>query len=709
MISNSPQDIRKDLGCAKSSDAGGSLSRSYLESEDVILSDSVKEATNEIAELRKQIDDHNYHYYVLDQPLIDDAQFDRLMRRLIELENLFPSLIAADSPTQRVGGMVAGGFERVTHLTAMRSLGNAFSAEDLLAFDQKVRSGLAVDGQLEYIVELKIDGLAINLTYENGRLISGVTRGDGTQGENVTSNIRTIKSVPLFLRPDRVSVSPVLEVRGEVYMPKGEFERLNRERQDIGEALLANPRNAAAGSLRQLDPKVTAQRSLDIFLYGIGVYTGIELTTHEQMLGYLKKLGFKINFQYQVFDNIADVIKYCQGFAEKRHDLPYDIDGMVIKVNNLASQQVLGYTAKDPRWAIAYKFPAEQAITVVEDIFVGLGRTGVLTPTAILRPVTVAGSIISRATLHNQDFIEEKDIRIGDTVAIHKAGEVIPEVVSVITEKRTGEERIFTMPTICPECEGHVVRMEGEAAHKCTNPHCPALFREGLIHFVSRDAMNIDGLGPAVLLALVDAGLVKSAADLYKLTMEQVLNVPRMGQKSVQNLLSAIENSKQAGLARVLFGLGIRHVGVKAAGIVARHFGNIAAVQQATVEELVVLDEIGIKIAESIVAYFATPENLQLSADLDAAGVKLTEEQQKKDENQLFAGKTFVLTGTLETMNRTEAAEIIERLGGKVSGSVSKKTSYVLAGAEAGSKLDKAQKLGVEILDEEQFKQLIDE
>lgn len=669
----------------------------------------IKEATAEIDEMRKELDNHNYHYYVLDQPLIDDAQFDKLMGRLIELETLYPAFITVDSPTQRVGGMVAGGFERVTHLTSMRSLGNAFSAEDLLAFDQKVRSGLAVDGQLEYIVELKIDGLAINLTYENGRLVSGVTRGDGTQGEDVTSNIRTIKSVPLLLRPDGVTVPPVLEVRGEVYMPKGEFERLNRERQEAGEALLANPRNAAAGSLRQLDPKVTAQRALDIFLYGIGVYTGIELTTHGQMLEYLKKLGFKINSQYRVFDNIADVIEYCQGFAEKRHDLPYDIDGMVIKVNDLASQQALGYTAKDPRWAIAYKFPAEQAITVVEDIFVGLGRTGVLTPTAILRPVAVAGSIISRATLHNQDFIEEKDIRIGDTVVIHKAGEVIPEVVSVVIEKRTGEERMFIMPTTCPECEGQVVRLEGQAAHKCTNPHCPALFREGLIHFVSRDAMNIDGLGPAVLIALVDAGLVKSVADLYKLTMEEVLTVPRMGKKSAENLLSAIENSKQAGLSRVLFGLGIRHVGIKAAGIVARHFGHVSAVQQASVEELLELDEIGTKIGESIVAYFGATENLQIIAELDAAGVKLTEEQQEKGVNQLFAGKTFVLTGTLETMNRNQAAEIIERLGGKVSGSVSKKTSYVLAGSEAGSKLDKAQKLGVEVLNEQQFKQLIDE
>lgn len=671
---------------------------------------NIKLAAVEIADLRKVLEEHNYRYYVLDQPAIDDAQFDILLRRLLELETAYPSLITEDSPTQRVGGVVAGGFERVTHLTPLRSLGNAFSGEELLAFHNKVQSGLAEGQQVEYIVELKIDGLAINLTYENGRLVSGVTRGNGSQGENVTSNIRTINSVPLVLRSDGVLIPPVLEVRGEVYMPRREFERLNIQRQEAGEPLMANPRNAAAGSLRQLDPKITAKRALDVFLYGIGVYTGIELTTHRQMLEYLKNLGFRINSQYRVFTNIDDVIEYSTGFAEKRHDLPYDIDGMVIKVNDLASQQALGYTAKDPRWAIAYKFPAEQAITVVEDIFVGLGRTGVLTPTAILTPVAVAGSIISRATLHNQDFIEEKDIRIGDTVIIHKAGEVIPEVVSVITEKRTGSEQVFVMPVNCPECGGKVVRLEGQAAHKCTNPHCPALFREGLVHFVARNAMNIDGLGPAVLISLVESGLVNTVADLYKLKLEELLTLPRMGEKSAQNLLAAVEASKDAGLARLLFGLGIRHVGVKAATIIARHLGDIKAVEQATVEQLVEFDEIGMKIGESIVAYFGVEENLQLIAELAAAGVKLTEEKQIIDtDSQIFDGKTFVLTGTLENMSRSQAGEIIEGLGGKVSGSVSKKTSYVLAGAEAGSKLDKAHQLGVQVLDEAGFMAMIGE
>ena len=672
------------------------------------IADNIKLAEVQIAELRKKIEEHNYRYYVLAQPSIDDGQFDILLRQLIELETAYPSLVTDNSPTQRVGGIVAGGFERVTHLTPLRSLGNAFSGAELLAFHNKVQSGLGEGAQVEYIVELKIDGLAINLTYENGRLVSGVTRGNGNQGENVTSNIRTINSVPLLLRGDGEVIPPVLEVRGEVYMPRREFERLNTQRQAEGEALMANPRNAAAGSLRQLDPKITAKRALDVFLYGIGVYTGIELTTHGQMLEYLKKLGFKVNSQYRVFTNIDDVIEYCTEFAEKRHNLPYDIDGMVIKVNDLASQQSLGYTAKDPRWAIAYKFPAEQAVTVVEDIFVGLGRTGVLTPTAILTPVAVAGSIISRATLHNQDFIEEKDIRIGDTVIIHKAGEVIPEVISVMKEKRSGTEQVFVMPVNCPECEGEVVRLEGQAAHKCTNPHCPALFREGLVHFVARNAMNIDGLGPAVLVSLVEGGLVKSVADLYKLTLEELLTLPRMGKKSAQNLLTALEVSKDAGLARLLFGLGIRHVGVKAATIIARQLGSMEAVQQATVEQLLEFDEIGMKIAESIVAYFGVEENLQLVAELAASGVKLIEEQQQVDvDNQIFAGKIFVLTGTLENMSRSQAGEIIEGLGGKVSGSVSKKTSYVLAGAEAGSKLDKAQELGVTVLDEAGFMAMI--
>ncbi|MGI6092549.1 MAG: NAD-dependent DNA ligase LigA [Veillonellaceae bacterium] len=666
---------------------------------------TLAEAAVMAKDLRQQINHHNHCYYVLDNPEITDAIYDKLVRQLIELEKAFPELITADSPTQRVGAAPAAGFERVTHLTPLKSLSNAFSREELMAFDSRVKSGLGVDN-IEYVVEHKIDGLAINLTYEKGILARGATRGDGIEGEDVTANIRTIRSVPLRLIAKDFEIPELLEVRGEVYMPRQAFERLNRERKEKDEPPLANPRNAAAGSLRQLDPQATANRALDVFIYGIGVSGNIKFDTHAEMLRYLATLGFKVNPHYQVFGSIVEVIDYCESWSDKRNELPYDIDGLVIKVNNMAYQQALGATAKDPRWAIAYKFPAEQATTVVEDIFVGVGRTGALTPTAILRPVRLAGSVISRATLHNEDYIQEKDIRVGDTVIIHKAGEVIPEVIAVVKEKRTGKEKPFVMPGICPECGSSAVRKPGEAAHKCINPSCPALRREGLIHFVSRDAMNIEGLGPAVITTLLDAGLLNDAADFYKLTVEDLVKLERMGQKSAQNLVDAIDKSKQAGLARVLFGLGIRYVGVKAAGIIARHFGTIDAVMRASLDELMKLDEIGGKIAESVVGYFTSTDNLELVERLKQFRVRMTEDKPTNQGEQLFAGLTFVLTGTLVGMTRAEATDLIESLGGKVSGSVSKKTSYVVVGAEAGSKLEKARQLGVAVLTEEQFKDL---
>lgn len=666
---------------------------------------NLSEAAVRVKELRQQIHYHNHRYYVLDNPDIDDSAYDSLMRQLIDIEREHPSLITTDSPTQRVGGALAEGFERVTHITPLKSLGNAFSAEDLFAFDSRVRAGLGTS-DVEYVVEHKIDGLAINLTYQDGTLVQGATRGDGTEGENVTANIRTIRSIPLTIINRDSAVPQLMEVRGEVYMPRRAFERLNREREEKGEPLLANPRNAAAGSLRQLDPRVTAKRALDIFLYGMGVSGDSKLQTHAELLSYLQSLGFKVNPLYQVFKSIDDVIEYCVGWADKRNELPYDIDGMVVKVNKLEYQAALGYTAKDPRWAIAYKFPAEQATTVVEDIFVGVGRTGTLTPTAILRPVRLAGSVISRATLHNEDYIQEKDIRIGDTVLIHKAGEVIPEVVSVVISSRTGSERPFIMPETCPECGSPAIRKEGEAAHKCTNPNCPALQREGLIHFVSRDAMNIEGLGPRVLTSLLEAGLVNDVADLYRLTVADLVNLDRMGQKSAQNFVDAIEKSKDAGLARVLFGLGIRYVGVKAAAIIARHFETIDHVAKANLDELLELDDIGGKIAESVVGYFSISENLELINRLSRAGVNMTEDKPIEVGPRPFDGLTFVLTGTLTEMTRSEATAAIEALGGKVSGSVSKKTSYVVAGSEAGSKLDKAAQLGVAVLTEAEFKEM---
>lgn len=667
------------------------------------IPENLTAAAQEIEELKKTIHYHSHRYYVLDNPEISDVEFDILLRRLIAIEAAYPSLITVDSPSQRVGGAPADGFERVAHLTPMLSLGNAFSADELRSFDARVKSGLGRT-EIEYIVELKIDGLAMNLVYENGRLTRGATRGDGTYGEDVTTNIRTIRSVPLVLK-EADDMPPLLEVRGEVYLPRREFDRLNTIREAAGEPLMANPRNAAAGSIRQLDPKITAERALDIFLYGLGTEEGLGAATHSAMLEKLKSLGFKTNPYYRVFKNIEDAIEYCQSWAEKRVDLPYDIDGVVFKVNDLTSQKALGSTAKDPRWAIAYKFPAEQAATIVEDIVVRVGRTGALTPTAVLQPVRLAGTTVSRATLHNADYIAEKDIRLGDTVIVQKAGEIIPEVVSVVINRRTGSEQPFVMPTVCPECGKEIMREPGEVAHKCVNPRCPALLREGLIHFVSRDAMNIDGLGPAVITSLLDAGLVKDAADLYTLQPQQLAEMERMGEKSAANLVTAIEASKQAGLARALFGLGIRYVGAKASATLAKHYGDIDNLAKASLEELLTIDEIGPKIAESVISYFNDADNLAYIEKLKEVGVKLTEERQAAVSQEL-AGKTFVLTGTL-TMPRKEAENLIAACGGKVSSSVSKKTSFVVAGVEAGSKLDKANELGVPVLNEEEFLALV--
>ncbi len=664
---------------------------------------SKEEAARLAAGLRKELNHHSHRYYVLDAPEITDAEFDGLMHRLQAIEAAYPELVSPDSPTQRVGGAPGEGFGRVAHPTPMLSLGNALSLDELRAFDARVRSGLDGSG-VEYVVELKIDGLAVNLIYEDGILLRAATRGDGQYGEDVTANVRTIRAVPLALHGD---YPRRIEVRGEIYLPRREFERINKGREAAAEPLFANPRNAAAGSLRQLDPRITAERALDIFVYGVGVREGAELATHAGTLAYLAGLGFKTNPHYRVFATIEEVAAYCESWADRRADLPYDIDGLVIKVNSLADQATLGFTAKDPRWAIAFKFPAEQAVTVVEDIIVSVGRTGVLTPTAVLRPVRLAGSTVSRATLHNEDYIRDKDVRIGDTVLVHKAGEIIPEVVSVLSERRTGAERDFSIPGSCPECGSEVVRQAGESAHKCTNPYCPAILREGLFHFVSRDAMDIEGLGPAVVTSLLAAGVVKDAADLYGLTKEELLNLERMGEKSAQNLLDAIEKSRQAGLARLLFALGIRFVGVKAAGTIARRFGDIDRIALATVEELTGVEEIGPKIAGSIVNWFADPANLALIEKFRRAGVKLTEERPADAGPQPFAGKTFVLTGTLAALTRGEATAAIEKLGGKVAGSVSKKTDYVVAGEEAGSKLDKARELGVAVLDEASFKALL--
>lgn len=660
----------------------------------------------EIEELRKKINQHSYAYYVMDNPTVSDYEYDLLFRRLLELEEKYPQLITAQSPTQRIGAIPSNSFEKITHPTPMLSLGNAFSNNELILFDQRVKNILQID-TVQYVVEHKIDGLAINLIYENGKLVKAATRGDGSIGEDVTANIRTIKAIPLELNVEEVEIPEFLEVRGEVYLPKKEFIRLNKERQANDEALFANCRNAAAGSLRQLDPKETAKRYLSAILYGIGEIKGLNFQYHSAVLDFLSKLGFKTNKEYQIFSNIDEVMQYCASWSEKKEQLDFDIDGMVIKVNNLKDQKILGYTAKDPRWAIAYKFQPEQGITKIEKIVVNVGRTGAITPLAYLTPVTISGSKISKATLHNEDYIVAKDIRIGDTVIVHKAGEIIPEVVAVKLEERTGTEVKFVMPQICPECQNPVVKEDNEAAYKCVNPNCPAILRENFIHFVSRDAMNIEGLGPSVVSMLLDNNLINDVADLYKLTTEELLNLDRIGAKSAENLISAIEKSKQAGLNRLLFALGIRFVGVKAANILANHFKSMKALTKSSLEDLLAINEIGTKIAQSIIAYFNKQENLMLLDKLSEVGVNMTAKTIERMEQENFQDKIFVLTGNLESFNRKEASLLIEQFGGKVSSAVSKKTDFVVAGTEAGSKLTKAQELGINIISEEEFKNMM--
>ena len=665
-----------------------------------------REVVERVAQLREIIHYHNYRYFVLDDPEISDAEYDQLMRELVELEAAYPELVTPDSPTQRVGGAPLEAFETVRHRAPMMSLANAFDRAELEAFDARVRRMLGVDS-VEYVAELKIDGVAVSLSYEEGLLVRGATRGDGEVGEDVTQNLRTIRSVPLRL------VHPVtIDVRGEVFMSRADFEELNRRRAAEGQPLFANPRNSSAGSLRQLDPRVTAERPLDIFCYGIGYLgeTGLPAkrpATHSEALELLSELGFKVNPHARVCRSIDEVVAFCEHWEQQRRSLPYEIDGVVIKVNRLEYHDRLGTTAKSPRWAIAYKFAAEQAMTVVREIVVNVGRTGAVTPMAILDPVRIAGTTVSRATLHNEDYIRDKDIRIGDTVIVHKAGDIIPEVVRVVTSKRTGAERPFVMPKTCPACGGEVVRPEGEAVARCINARCPAQLVEGLIHFASRNAMDIEGLGQALATALVQQELVKDFSDLYRLTKEQLVQLERVGDKSATNLLNAIEASKSRGLARLLYALGIRLVGEETAASLAAHFKSIDALAEATVEQLMDVPEIGEKIARSIVDYFDQPQNRAVIEALKELGVKTSEDAPVPVGEQPLAGKRFVITGTLSAMTRQEAEAAIKRLGGTTSGSVSRNTDYLVVGASPGSKLQRAQELGVPILDEEAFLNLI--
>lgn len=657
----------------------------------------MNELEKRLEELHELLHQYGYAYYVLDNPVVPDGVYDQLMNELIELETQNPSFIYPHSPTQRVGGTVLAGFEKVTHTTPMLSLSNAFNEEDLRDFDRKIRQ--AIGDKFSYVCELKIDGLAISLRYENGVFVQGATRGDGSVGEDITTNLKTIKAIPL-----RLTKPVTIEVRGEAYMPKSSFDALNVQRAEDELELFANPRNAAAGSLRQLDPKIAASRNLSTFIYSVGgdgEQYGI--SGHDAMLTYLDELGFKTNRERQACTSIDEVLAYIEKWTTARPDLPYEIDGIVIKVDSFAQQDELGFTAKSPRWAIAYKFPAEEVMTKLVDIELTIGRTGVVTPTAILEPVLVAGTTVQRASLHNEDLIKEKDIRLGDTVIIRKAGDIIPEVVSVVLEQRPDGTIPYEMPSHCIACESELVRIEGEVALRCVNPTCPAQLAEGIKHFVSRNAMNIDGLGEKVVEQLLREQYIQDVADLYDLQVERLMELERMGLKSATNLVEAIEKSKANSLERLLFGLGIRHVGEKAAKIFAAHFGSLDALKAATVEELTAIHEIGDKMADSVIAYFENEDVQQLIDKLKAAGVNMEFTGKKVEVSQIdsiFAGKTVVLTGKLTQLTRNEAKAQLEALGATVSGSVSKKTDLVIAGEDAGSKLAKAEQLDIDVWDE---------
>ncbi len=654
-----------------------------------------EKAQERAKELRDLLNYHSHKYYVEDNPEIGDYEYDMLQRELAAIEKEYPELITTDSPTQRVGGSADGLFEPVTHAVPLESLQDAFSLDEVRAFDARVRE---IFPNAEYVVEPKIDGLSVALEYENGVFVRGSTRGDGLVGEDVTANLRTVNSIPLRLKSDAT-----IEVRGEVYMPKKVFAALVEEQEQNGEKTFKNPRNAAAGSLRQKNPKITASRNLDIFVFNIQQYAGEGITGHKQSIDFLKTLGFKTVPFYNKFSNIEDVIAELQRIGEIRSSLLFDIDGAVIKTDSFAQRAEIGSTSKFPRWALAFKYPPEEKETTVVDIEVAVGRTGVLTPTAVFEPVLVAGSTVSRATLHNQDFINEKDIRLGDRVVIRKAGDIIPEVIRVVSHAENSEK--YLLPSVCPSCGANVIREEDEAAVRCVNPECPAQLLRNLIHFCSRDAMDIEGMGDAVLEKLVSNGLLSKASEIYTLKKEDFMTLEGFKDKSSQNLVDAIEKSKQNDLAKLVFALGIRHVGQKAGKILAEHFETMENLMNADLEKLTAIEGFGGIMAQSVVDFFALEQSKREIEALAALGVNMASQKEKIDNR--FEGKTFVLTGTLPTYSRNEASEIIEKFGGKTASSVSKKTSYVLAGEEAGSKLVKAQTLGVTIISEEEFNEMI--
>jgi DNA ligase (NAD+) len=672
------------------------------------LSMTKEEAKKEIERLREEIRKHDYLYYVLDAPEISDAEYDKLFRRLKTLEEAYPELIVPDSPTQRVGGKPLEAFKSVKHRLPMLSLDNVFNLEEFREFEKKMRRflNLPLSAEIPYVCELKFDGLAINLTYENGVFVQGATRGDGIQGEDITQNLKTIKSIPLRIHPKDGKIPPLIEVRGEVFMTKEELARLNAERAKKGEPLFANTRNAAAGSLRQLDPAITASRKLDMFCYALGYHEGIVFQEHFEFLQWLKEAGFKVNPHSRICKNTEEVQAYWEEWAKKVKSLPYAADGIVVKVNNLKLQEELGATSHAPRWAIAYKFPAEIKTSRVLDIQVNVGRTGKLTPVAKLEPVEVDGVIVSNATLHNEDQVRRLDVRIGDKVEVRRAGGVIPEVVRVLKEERKGDEKVFEMPKVCPLCGTKVVQKSGEVDVYCPNEECPSRVERGIWHWCSRDAMDIQHVGPKLIEQLVEKDLIHDPLDLYFLKKEDLLQLERMAEKSAQNVLDEIEKSRHVPLSRLLYALGIRHVGKRMAEILASHFGSLEKLEKASVEELEKVEGVGPEIAQEIFHFFKSPYAKELLKKIEKAGiVPFVEEEEKNTDISLspFFGKSVVFTGTLSSMPRHEAEALVRKLGGKPSSSVSKQTGFVVAGNEPGSKLEKAQKLGIPILSEEEF------
>ncbi|MEO0088638.1 MAG: NAD-dependent DNA ligase LigA [candidate division WOR-3 bacterium] len=660
-----------------------------------------KEAKKEIERLRKEIRYHDYRYYVLNDPVISDYEYDMLYKRLVELERQFPHLITPDSPTQRVGGEPLKEFQTVTHEIPMLSLDNTYSYDELKEFDKRIRKTVP---NARYICELKVDGVAVSLLYRDGKFVRGATRGDGHKGDDITLNLKTIKTLPLNLLTDEPDFLNI-EVRGEVYLTKKQFLELNKQREEEGEPLFANPRNACAGSLKLLDPREVAKRNLDIFIHTIPKPPSEKYDSDYQVLKKLKEIGFKVIPHSEILKSIDDVIAYCEEWKDKKEELPYEVDGIVIKVDSFKHRLELGETIKAPRWAVAYKYPPKQATTKIKRIYVQVGRVGTLTPVAEFEPVFLSGTTITHATLHNYDEIKRKDIRVGDWVIIEKAGEVIPQVVKVIKEKRTGEEKEFQMPETCPVCGGKVVREADEVAYRCINASCPAQIKRRIIHFASRQAMDIEGLGEKWVETLVDKGLIKNFSDIYKLKKGDLLKLERMGEKSAENLLKAIEASKNRPFHRVLYALGIRHVGLGTAQILANAFNNIDELMKASKERLSSISGIGPIVAESIYNFFHTKENIELINKLKEVGINF--EREKKEEKKILAGKTFVVTGTLKNFTRQQVHELILSLGGNVGTSVSKKTDYLICGADPGSKLDKAKELGVKIISEEEFLEMI--